>query len=109
MLEKRLTSNGADIPGKFKHYCFLFFYPYIFSFLECLQNKPHCEYGKECRTQSKIAHAKKYQHWFKKNVSGEKKSIQAALSDMEADEDGDDTDENNSEDENDSYMDTDEE
>lgn len=33
--------------------------------------KPQCKYGKECRTQKSIAHAKKYQHWLNENISGE--------------------------------------
>lgn len=34
-----------------------------------LNKKPRCKYGKECRTQTKIGHATKYKHWFKKNIA----------------------------------------
>jgi hypothetical protein len=37
--------------------------------IELLKTKPQCKYGKECRTQTKVSHAKKYQHWFHPNIS----------------------------------------
>lgn len=43
-----------------------------FAPIESLQTKPYCQYGKECRTQNRISHAKKYQHWLKENTSARK-------------------------------------
>lgn len=73
--------------------------------LESLKSTPQCKYGKECRTQKhNINHTKKYQHWFRKNISEEnnkKTEITEEVEDeeedsaMETDDDEDsmDTDE----------------
>lgn len=81
-------------------------------FIELLKNKPICKYGKQCRTQSKIAHAKKYQHWFKRNVSDDSVTTEIRAEDNgEEEEEEDSMDEDNSESEEDEEdcMDTDEE
>jgi hypothetical protein len=36
---------------------------------ELLNRKPQCKYGKECRTQNTVSHAKKYKHWFAEKIS----------------------------------------
>lgn len=43
----------------------LLFSPWI----ELLNRKPQCKYGKECRTQNTVSHAKKYKHWFAEKIS----------------------------------------
>ncbi|KAG2201741.1 hypothetical protein INT47_002001, partial [Mucor saturninus] len=52
LLEKRMTSSTIDIP-------------------DSLKTRPYCRYGKECRSQVRINHAKKYQHWLRENISEE--------------------------------------
>lgn len=124
MLEKRVTSKDADIPGKFNLSCFICFDSHPFFFLEFLHKKPQCMYGKECHTQSTISHIKKYQHWLKENVSGDTKfsikQVGLSESDMETEEEaentGDETEEdtdnesqNGTVNDSDDYMETDEE
>lgn len=81
-----------------------------FDFIELLKNKPICRYGKHCLTQSKIAHAKKYQHWFKPNVSDDSVTPEIVTEDNgEEEEQSMDEDESDSEEDEDDCMDTDEE
>ena len=76
-----------------------------FHAIESLKIKPPCIYGKECRTQVKVPHAKKYQHWFFPNTA-ELKSLENEDSRSGNNEDVVDYDEESS---GDDSMDTDEE
>lgn len=73
-----------------------------------LKNKPVCKYGKECRTQSKMAHAKKYQHWFNPNLSDDSATLDITHNNNE-EESAMEEDESEDEDDDEDSMDTDEE
>lgn len=79
MLEQYILKNedSYDILGKKRKSCWDWIVLLILGYIDVIHQRPRCRYGKECRTQEKISHAKHYSHWFFEKVPEENASEKA--------------------------------